>query len=459
MYELTGNPITTAQQVAEVILRDTSLSARILSLVNSSFYRRAKPIMTITQAVVAVGMKGIAELCTGLVLIQRFIPLAGRGGPYATCLQKALVTSLLSSNFSSLIGGQSLENEIHEITPRKGNELGFIAGFFSEIGTLLLAYYFPKLYEAGINRAVHKNISVEKSLWQLTGKTAFELNIEVVTSLNLPEFFLEVLRSSKNSTQFVLDKHKGLDKLKVEVAAASIKSGNTVSEAIQKGTKEAIDSALLEVSKFTGISIDEVVNVTAQLPGMYSEHCALTQLPLPALPPYISHCAQSTTETKIISEVDSRDAVTKYIAELQSAVNQNEPMASVITTAVEALSLAMHFPRTLLLLLNERKRKFEGRMIIDGTNSVDPKTITLSFDEDCSKNYMEALKTSCPIYTGDPLLPYGWPFVIIPVGTVKKGVGLIYADHINENFELTDQTKAVAQIISDLLHKAMVYTR
>ena len=71
---LTSDPRTTANQITEVILREPSLGTRVLHLVNSSFYRRAKPIMTVSQAVVQIGMKPLADLCAGLVLLQKFVP-------------------------------------------------------------------------------------------------------------------------------------------------------------------------------------------------------------------------------------------------------------------------------------------------------------------------------------------------------------------------------------------------
>ena len=90
---LISNSQTTATQITEVILKEPSLGTRVLHLVNSSFYRRAKPIMTVSQAVIQVGMRPLAELCSGLVLLQKFIPVAGRGGAFAECLQRSIVTA------------------------------------------------------------------------------------------------------------------------------------------------------------------------------------------------------------------------------------------------------------------------------------------------------------------------------------------------------------------------------
>jgi len=124
LKELTSNPDATAQQITEVILREPSLGTRVLHLVNSPFYRRGKAILTVSQAVVQIGMKPLAELCSGLILLQRFVGGARRGGPFAQCLRKLLVTSLLSG-----------DNPAKEGLPgHKADETGYLAGTFSELG-------------------------------------------------------------------------------------------------------------------------------------------------------------------------------------------------------------------------------------------------------------------------------------------------------------------------------------
>ena len=101
LRQLTNDPKTTASQITEVILREPSLGTRVLHLVNSSFYRRAKAIMTVSQAVVQIGMRPLAEMCAGLVLLQKFVPTARQGGSFANCLRKTVLTSLLTSSIST----------------------------------------------------------------------------------------------------------------------------------------------------------------------------------------------------------------------------------------------------------------------------------------------------------------------------------------------------------------------
>lgn len=162
---LASQPKTTANQITEIILREPSLGTRVLHVVNSSFYRRSKPIMTVSQAVVQIGMRPLAELCAGLVLLQKFVPTARSGGPFATCLKKTIITALVTSELET--------NETKKTS--KNEEEGFLCGSFAELGVLLLAYYFPQIYESALKRAEAKKVTFAESLQQLTGITPLDV--------------------------------------------------------------------------------------------------------------------------------------------------------------------------------------------------------------------------------------------------------------------------------------------
>lgn len=448
LKELTNNPRTTAQQMAEVILREPSLSARILHLVNSSFYRRAKPIMTISQAVVAIGMKAIADLCAGLVLIQRFVPLARRGGAFAESLQKAVVTSLLSSSFSDEIGGTG---------ETKGNELGFISGFFSEIGTLLLAYYFPKLYESAVKRAELKNITIGQSLAQLTGHTPQQISIEVIRALGLPPFYEEVLKASQDSKRLQADA-RSLEEQKVVVAGKSVGAGFIVSSALQNGTKETVDAALSQVATLVTVDTQTLTSIVGNLPTLYKDYCSVAQLPLPSLPPFIEQYNPTITPVEIFTEEDDAK-FTDFLEEIRQAVENREPPATIITTVMETLMFALGFERILLLFFENNRKQLRGRMALGDIPDFDPATFIKVVDEKGQTPYETALREGRVVYQGESILQDGWPLVVIPVGTFKKGVGVIYADFKDKDIEINDRTKASIGLISDLIERVISGTK
>lgn len=452
LKELTSDPRTTAQQMAEVILREPSLSTRVLHLVNSSFYRRAKPIMTVSQAVVAVGMKSIAELCAGLVLLQRFVPMARKGGPFADCFKKSMITSLLSSSFSAEIGGTSEGST---------NELGYISGFFSEIGTLLLAYYFPKMYENASKRAELKEITFSESLQQLTGLSSTQLSIEVIKALNLPLFYTEVLKATSDQQRLKQTKVRSLEEEKILVAGKSVGVGYTVSGAIATGDKNELDKVLSLVSSKFNVDISIASKVVGKLPQIFHDHCTTTELSLPPLPAFLGEYSAANVESipSQSSEDDSSThSVTNFIDEIKQSIENREPTASVITSCMEALQFGLSFERVLLLLFDSAKRKLIGRMAL-GIESLNPSSIVRDVEEHPTRVDSLALQNSRPIFQGEPILTDGWPFVVLPIGNNKKGLGVIYADRKNSDTELTEREKAYINILNDLLDRSIGFTK
>jgi len=174
LRSLAANPNTSIDQITEIILHEPSLGTRILHLVNSSFYQRRAPIMTVSQAVVQIGMRGLTELCAGLVLMQRFIPSAQRGGIFADNLKKCILTSLLAS---ALVGRLGSEEEA---------ERGYLAGTFFSMGPLLLAYYFPQVYASASQRAEARRQSLTQSITETIGLSPVDLSIGIVKALAIP---------------------------------------------------------------------------------------------------------------------------------------------------------------------------------------------------------------------------------------------------------------------------------
>jgi HD-like signal output (HDOD) protein len=173
---LVNNPKTTVGQITEVILREPSLGTRVLSLVNSAFYQGTQPIMTITQAVTRLGMQPLSELCAGFILMQKFVPAAKRGGIFSESLKKSIIMSLVTSYL------------VREHDEGGAKERGYLAGTFLNLGQLLLAYYFPQVYEAAGRRAKNLKHDVTQSLTEILGVSPSQLSLSIVDALQIPDF-------------------------------------------------------------------------------------------------------------------------------------------------------------------------------------------------------------------------------------------------------------------------------
>jgi len=450
LRSLTSNSKTTANQLTEIILTEPSLGIRVLRLVNSSYYRRSKPIMTISQAVIQIGMRPLAELCAGLVLLQRFVPAARQGGAFANCLQKTILTSLLS---------RSISEETSNVPDSERDEFGYLAGSCYELGTLLLAYYFPRLYETAIKRAEAKNQKISQSITELTGITPLELSLSVIESLNLPEFYKEVLLASDNPPKE--EELRGLapERAKALRMASSLHAAKKISNIIVfSKDKSELDSVLKDINQKTGIKIDAISDVIGELPNSFRHHCSSLEVSLPTLPEFVT---TYSSEEKPVAEADSpgeENQFSKFVDEIRQVVESREPTAAVITTVMETFAWGLKFDRVLLLLVSPDKKKLMGRMLLGDSGGLDPKDLSSSLEKDSRQPPPEimAYAEGRPIFQGDPILEGGWPFCVIPIGFGEKAVGVIYADKTSSGEEtLPNNEQAAVGVLAELLDRSI----
>ncbi len=448
---LTANPNTTANQVTESILKEPSLGIRVLHLVNSTFYRRAQPIMTVSQAVMQIGMKPLADLCAGLVLLQKFVPAARHGGAFANCLQKTLLSSLLSSALTTQTSNATAN--------AKSTESGYLAGTFAEIGPLLLAFYFPQIYENALKRSESKKQDLEKSIHELIGLTPNELSKEVLQSLELPEFYIDVINSSEkpvpeSKSSPMMSKQAEIQSLSRVVHAAK-KISNVL---VYSKDKNELDKTLSHLTGKLEFDSKIVSNVLGNLPAMFQSHCDQIDLSMPALPEFINSYNEDTVKSdKTEDKQAEQDQFSQFVNEIRQAVENREPTASVITTVMETLAWGLKFDRVLLLLVGAGKRKLVGRMLLGNVSNFDPTKFerTLGKEADPHAPEAKAFSQGSPVFTGDPLFDDGWPIVALPIGFGGRAIGVIYADRKSQNEELSAREQAAITVLTELLDRSV----
>lgn len=449
---LVSDPKTTGDQITELILKEPSLGTRILHLVNSSFYRRAKPIMTISQAVVQIGMKPLAELCAGLVLLQRFVPAARRGGPFANALRQLILTSLLASSITQQLGkGRSKKNE----------ETGYLAGSFAEMGVMLLAFYFPQVYDAALRRSEGKKQSISESLKQITGLDAIDLSIEVVKALELPDYYIQVLQAAQKISQNPITDESPLPP-EVCSAANSVFAAHNISyTVVNSSNKQDLEKVLAEVQEKVKIEPAAMSKVLGDLPGLFKHHCASIELNLPALPEYVTNYEKSS-ESDAPAETGpasfEQDQFAHFVNEIKQAVENREPTASILTSVMETFAWCFNFDRVLLMLVNQNKTKLVGRMLLGKIDNFNPTNFARPISNEANPKAPDAraFKEGRAIFSGEPLFEGGWPIAAIPVGFGQRAIGIVYAERSGtDTAELDMHQQAAIGMLAELLDRSV----
>lgn len=138
---ITENPESTADDIESEILKDQSLTSKVLKLANSTYYGYARRISTISEATVLLGfaaIKSITIASTVSGLLIKELP-----GGYN--LEKY---DLWNQSQSCAIIARYISNKIKFSKP----EEAYIAGLLRDIGKTILNHYVADEYQSIINK-------------------------------------------------------------------------------------------------------------------------------------------------------------------------------------------------------------------------------------------------------------------------------------------------------------------
>uniref|UniRef100_I2PYH0 Putative domain HDIG-containing protein n=1 Tax=Desulfovibrio sp. U5L TaxID=596152 RepID=I2PYH0_9BACT len=129
--EVLNDAHSTAKEAAEVIGMDTSLSAKLLTVVNSAFYGFPVKVDTLSRAVTIVGSRQLTTLALGISVISIFKDLPG-------CLvdmRSFWKHSISCGVVASALAGPDTEVDVERL---------FVAGLLHDVGRLVLYRGLPR---------------------------------------------------------------------------------------------------------------------------------------------------------------------------------------------------------------------------------------------------------------------------------------------------------------------------
>lgn len=268
---LANDPDAPVGKITELILREPSLGTRVLHIVNSGFYRRNRAIVTISDAVMQIGMKTLSDICAGLVILHKFIPGARRGGTFADNIKRTILCSLLSSSLAAHFKEQSAA------------ERSYLAGTFYSMGYLLLAYYCPQLYEIAGARAAARGYDIKQSITELLGVSPAQLNLIILDALEIPSYYRDVLVESLSVPTLDAESSKLSD-----LAYALLAAGEISESLIMNVPKEQLEQMIIKATTAGKIRTDQFHDTLSLLPEAFTHHCQLIELGFLTLPDYIT---------------------------------------------------------------------------------------------------------------------------------------------------------------------------
>jgi eukaryotic-like serine/threonine-protein kinase len=162
-----------AEKLADIILRDQSLSGKILSMVNSSSYGQfGGEIKTISRAVVILGLNQIQALSISIMVFEKL-----NNGPMVEVLKSNSCQSFLSAIFAKKLAGKSSTINPEEV---------FLASMFHNLGKQITTYFLPDEYNEILNLVIDKGIEEDNASKRLLGINFASIGQFVANEWQLP---------------------------------------------------------------------------------------------------------------------------------------------------------------------------------------------------------------------------------------------------------------------------------
>jgi len=170
---------------AFVIEDDASLAAKLLKIVNSSFYGFPSQIVSIAKAIALIGTRELQNLVLSTIIIERFSDLPGQNFSMHDFWSANLRCALMARELDALLG-------------KKYPDAAFLCGLIHNIGHLLFYRRIPELARE-VDLLLQSRIEVD-SLDQVQieqrviGFDHYQAGAELCRLWKLPEIIVESIR-------------------------------------------------------------------------------------------------------------------------------------------------------------------------------------------------------------------------------------------------------------------------
>jgi len=179
--ELINDPKSSAKDLARIITDDQVLTARLLKLVNSSFYGFPQRISTVTNAIVLLGFDAIRSL---LLTTSVFDLFGGRSRKRKQDQEKFWDHSLGCAVGAKVIGNFLRHDKIEEL---------FVTGLLHDIGKIVEMLLMPSEFAKVVATINKGNILMVTAENQVLGYNHAEIGKLLAEKWNLPVKLVQVI--------------------------------------------------------------------------------------------------------------------------------------------------------------------------------------------------------------------------------------------------------------------------
>lgn len=249
LRELLDNPRSTAEEIGNLISIDTSLTAKVLRLANSSLFRFPSQIESVSKAISVIGGEALYNLVVSETASTAF-----------TCFDSELID--LKKHWHGSVYSGMLAKHIALSSGVKVAERFFVMGILQNLSELVVAKRSPELYQEYMN-SDKSQLPFERQK-QLFGFTFANCSGIILENWNLPIGLFYPITNVNDVSRQASDREVGLLALANRIAVSQLEQENYAN--IELFTPEIANTVTVDmemVGNATDYAERETVKVAA----------------------------------------------------------------------------------------------------------------------------------------------------------------------------------------------------
>ena len=419
-----------AAKLAGVVLKDASMTTRVLKLTNSVYYNpQRQPISTISRAVIVLGFNTVRNMCLSISLVDAFV----RGNV------RDRLTHTLARAIHAAVQARSIAMERGDDSP----EEIFIATLLYHIGDMAFWCFSG---EAGTE--LDKLMQQPGYTPELAQEEVLGFQLHTLSNNLAQEWHLNpLLQATLSHPQDAGERGQNIT-LAHEVAEAAEEHGWDSPETQQ--IIEAIGKLSGSSSKNTVDQLHHNAREAADIATYYGAASAAHAIPLPG-----SGEKPRQTEPETIIEYPQPDGMLqlKILRELSMLLENGCDMNMIMEMAMEGIYRGVGVDRVLFAMLTPDKKGLRAKFALGHDNEKLQNSFHFTRLPNVRHIFFEAIDKECTLLVDcnrqtelSPLVNNSVtsvigkrPFLVSTIAINGRGIGLLFADRALSEREIDEE--------------------
>lgn len=446
-------------KLSSFVLRDFSLTNKLLRLVNSSHFHRAGAgnISTVSRAVVVLGFDAVRNIAITVLLFEH--------------LQNKVNAEHLKEEFLLANFAGALARDLSRHQAGRDHEQAYICSLFHSLGRLLAQFYFPEECAEMRKEILKDQCSEDAAAMRVLGSTFDDLGIGVARSWGFPQVIVDTMRTLpagavrksntpterlRNIAGFANEMSLAIANLPPAERDEAMKRIRTrydqATPVSQNDLKTLVETAVTEITDFARvIRVNLAHTQFGQQLGTFGKSPTIDRdddaMPTDGVGGNILEAAASPAlitgnfQCGGLKHEDAQGILAAGIQDISNTMVDDFKLNDILRIILETMYRAMGFQRVLLCIRDPRNRTMQGRFGFgpDATELARSFRFSLDFTPDifhaAMKNGVDILisnvdepKISARIPDWFRSATTARTFVIFPLNIKQKPVAMIYAD-------------------------------